>query len=235
LRIDFLEFEIASSSEKFIFILHDLDSRDFFEIEIPYSLQKPNVNISQPPRKLLNHISTLNEETQKSILDIRNQILGFDKRIKEIIAGSHIFYGKTEKSPCAEFFISPTFKSIRLFLWLPHPDRKKTCRMEIETKNFISVDRICYSSKGTKHNERVEIPIYGAIYPYWSNPTALATFLENNENNHWDYATRNYAKLLGKPDLSNSLNLIVEIALDKWLERISTKPSKLVEVVPTFA
>lgn len=85
LEIDFLRFEIVFRDDKFIFVLKDIDSNKTLETNIFYNLQKQNINISQPPRKLLNIISALNEDRQKNILDIRNQILGFDERIKEIV------------------------------------------------------------------------------------------------------------------------------------------------------
>ncbi|WP_414528957.1 endonuclease NucS domain-containing protein [Nodularia chucula] len=107
-----------------------------------------NDNIPEAPRLLLDWLGALTETELENLKQIRQQILGFDHRIEEIIVNKSIVYasryGKDKLRQCAEFSFDRKSKKIILFLWLIIPNRqnKTIARMQVDTtEEYLTYSR----------------------------------------------------------------------------------------------
>jgi RecB family endonuclease NucS len=211
LSIEFLTFKIVHEDLRFNFILQNTENGQFSHFDIVYKQEEVKRILPSVPRKLLNWTLSNDENIQKRILDIREKILNFDERLKEINSTSSVLYSKTKNSPCAEFRFDKLSNSFRLFLWLPHPSRKHMARMLISTQDWLSVTRLDYCPKGFRKGDAWD-------WSYWSDPIDLVKWYQKDRTG---YAAKGYKKLLDNPSKANSLDLIIEVALDIWLTKIS--------------
>jgi RecB family endonuclease NucS len=192
LFFQFVQFNIIQTREKFCLQLEDIDIGKVSKVDIIYQQRDSTENIPAPPRALLNLLSKGNDDAREVLLQIRETILSFDQRMKEVSASGVISYGKGKSKPCAEIRILSFSKKPGLILWLPNPkiifNQKRIGRMRIYTKDWNKVSRIDYMPKGTRFTRD------------W-----------------WEF--EEYVKLIGINKL-NSLENIVEIALETWLKRL---------------
>lgn len=121
LFLEFLQFEIIETGDKCHLHLKDIDTNKVTKVKIPQLTTDTTESLPIPPPALLKLLSGCTPEQTKVILQIRNQILSFDKRIEEMSTAASIKYGngKSKQSKlCAEFG-SDSKGSILIFLWLP--------------------------------------------------------------------------------------------------------------------
>jgi RecB family endonuclease NucS len=121
LSITFLQFEIVRVGEKLYLKLKNIDTERLFSLELRHRERSSTESIPIPPKLLQKLLSSCSLEQLKVIMEIRNQILSFDKRLEEISTGGSIKYGngknKTSKF-CAEL-CSDSKGNFLIFLWLP--------------------------------------------------------------------------------------------------------------------
>lgn len=191
LSIQFLQFEIFANGEKFYLHLKKIDSGKVSQVEIHHQERDSTGNIPAPPRALLNLLSKGDSDAHEVLLQLREKMLRFDKRMKELSASGVISYGRGKSKPCAEIRIMSYSKKPGLFLWLPNPklifNIKRMGRMGIRT-DWKRVLNIYYMPNGT-------------------------TFTRET----WVF--EEYMRLIGGKN-SNSLESLVDIALEKWMERL---------------
>ena len=152
MSLQFLTFEILADGKKFYLHLKDIDSGKLSQLEINHQERDSTDNIPAPPRALLNLLSKGDSDAREVLLQIREKILRFDKRMKEISTSRVILYGRRKSKPCAEIRIVSYSKKPGLMLWLPNPklifNIKRMGRMSIRT-DCKSVLNIYYMPKGT--------------------------------------------------------------------------------------
>lgn len=192
LFFQFVQFEIIETSKKSYLQLEDIDLSKVSKVDIIYRERDSTEKIPAPPRALLNLLSKGNDDAREVLLQIRETILSFDQRMKEVSASGVISYGKGKSKPCAEIRILSFSKKPGLILWLPNPkmifNQKRIGRMRIYTKDWNKVSRIDYMPKGTRFTRD------------W-----------------WEF--EEYVKLIGINKF-NSLGNIVDVALKTWLKRL---------------
>lgn len=135
LELDFLHLEVFKK-DGFYLQLNDIDTKQVYLIKIPYreiDLININEGILPPPQLLLDWLGSCTVSEEERILKIRQQILAFDNRIKEITESKSIKYGRGKTNLCAELVFERKLKKLILFLWLPIPNRrtKAVGRMQI--------------------------------------------------------------------------------------------------------
>ncbi len=193
LSLQFLKFEIFVDGEKFYLQLKDIDGGKVSQVEIFHQERDSTENIPAPPRALLNLLSKGDGDAREVLLQIRDKILRFDKRMKEISASGVISYGRGKSKPCAEIRILSYSKKPGLILWLPNPklifNVKRMGRMSIRT-DWKNVLEIYYMPKGARFVK------YDGIWTF-----------------------EQYIRLIDEKK-SNSLESLVDIALEKWIEKL---------------
>lgn len=191
LFIEFLKFEILTNQNKLYFQCKNIDTGKVSQLEIPYQKTDSTINISAPPRVLLNLLSKGDNDAYNVLLQVRDKILRFDKRMKEVSASGVVVYGKGKSKPCLEIRILSYSKKPGIFLWLLNPravfNKRRMCRMGIVT-DWKSVSQIYYQPKG-----------------------------KMTASDIWIF--EEYIRLIGE-NKSNSLGSLINIALEQWLERL---------------
>lgn len=121
LFIQFLKFDIVTPGENFYLQLRDIDTEKVFQLEISSQHRDSTESLPKPPKLLQTLLSSCSPEQLKAIVEIRNQILSFDKRMEEISSAGSIKYGNGKRKSsklCAEFCCDSKGEFL-IFLWLP--------------------------------------------------------------------------------------------------------------------
>ncbi len=228
LSFTFLCFEITQNAKQLYFSLKDLDGFEFSKLTIPYPSEyvidtpKETVSLRAIPKPSKAFQKVLDEqlsEHRERILQIRQKFLRFDERIGELNTAVTVRYGlkkgKDELHTGKQFaeFYSEFFKGIfhglHLYLWLPFP----TGRIYIRTYN--------QSEKGI-----MKLDIWGLRESSWQTVSELG--LKRNPNPrayitqscNFEFYSEMYAAITGKKLKSNSLDELIDLALEEWLQRL---------------
>lgn len=246
LPISFIEFSIVQDSEKFYFLLKHIDKSEVIaKREILAKNENHNINIPEPPRVLLNLLKDSSELERKSILSLRESIFNYHPKIKEFAKNKHLLYGSTENKTCVEFRYDETRKIIALFLWLPHKTSRSlsskiiVARMRI-WHDWQTVSDVGHVPKGNSRMISCQEGIEGNIIPlnklfprkhhkdrYTNNLAYRERLIESQcvyTKPHYKsplaLCLKDYYKLVSMSNISNSLDDLVKLALDTWIEKI---------------
>lgn len=213
LDIELLTFDLETRDQDLDLKLME-SGAEVASIPVPHHLKTPPVNIaiSSPPRKLLNWLSDSPEPEFQGIMAVREQLLGFDQRMKEVVEPQKIIYGKGKTKPCAEIrrqnigvsSKSPTWSPV-LFLWLPDVDgSSRIFRMMIwphESWQFC---------KGIGHT-----PTACKVKRVWHLPSCSELI-----RTRYAEIRQQYKQTLSTDGEKCLLPKLVDLALQIWLNRI---------------
>ena len=130
LDIALLTFRLAATAKDVTLSLHDASGHEVSALHLPEALNvaKPEIEVPEPPRKLLNWLSHSKPEEYDWVMQMRSQILCFDPRMREIVESNRIIYGKGKSKPCCELRRPGSSgyvqDALAYFLWLPYPERR---------------------------------------------------------------------------------------------------------------
>jgi RecB family endonuclease NucS len=219
LSIRFLQFQLVMSEEALYLQLKDIDTDKLLQLELHRQERDSAESLPIPPKLLQKLLSSCSNEQVKVIMEIRNQILGVDKRMEEISTAGSIKYGngksKTSKF-CAEF--CPNSKGeLLVFLWLPFKGgaSQKIGRAKMginyETGNAVIEG---YVSKGIRTKN-----------PPFNKDTATWIEKINNKIHNSEVLTYEEFKLFerytyDKTFTYGAINDAVDGALQHWLKRL---------------
>jgi RecB family endonuclease NucS len=219
LSLRFLQFKLVMSGEVFYLQLKDIDTDKLFQLEIRRQDRDSTESLPIPPKLLQKLLSSCSNEQVKVIMEIRNQILSFDKRMEEISTAGSIKYGngKSKISKfCAEF-CSNSKGELLVFLWIGFKggESQKTGRAKMginyETGNAVIEG---YVSKGIRTKN-----------PPFNKDTATWIEKINNKIDNSEIITYQESKLLDRYTYDNafrygSISDAVDGALQHWLKRL---------------
>ena len=215
LNIELLRFDFEERDQE-LYLRVIESSSEVASMPVPSSLKTPpaEVAIAGPPRKLLNWLSDSPEAEFQGMMGVREQLLGFDKRIKEVVEPQAIIYGKGKTKPCAEIRrqnVGVSSKSPkwmpRLFLWLPDLDgNSRILRMIIGSdESWKHVEAVGYCPTACRTKRIWHLPrhleIVSGCYGY-------------------DSTLQKYGQALSADGEECLLPKLVELALHVWLSRI---------------
>ncbi|OZH52658.1 hypothetical protein AFK68_22945 [Hydrocoleum sp. CS-953] len=193
LDFQFLEFSVIQDEDKFYLYLRDVDNGEISKAILPYQELENDLDLPAPPKALLKVVNNLDSQQQEEVLKVRQKILGFDTRMREFYyAGSVRRYGNgnNKTSKFSAEFCSNTKGELILFLWLPSQDNKRIVRTLVYTDWKGELIIVGTCRKGIG-----VINVHGVI----------------GLNNVGDTPIETDNKSLGS---------LVDLALQKWLERI---------------
>ncbi|MEW6496805.1 MAG: endonuclease NucS domain-containing protein [Cyanobacteriota bacterium] len=219
LSIQFLQSEVVVSGERFYLQLKDIDTEKLFHLEIRHQDKDSTERLPTPPKLLQKRLSSCPPEQLKVIMEIRNQILSFDKRMEEISTAGSIKYGngksKTSKF-CAEF-CSDSKGKLLVFLWIPFKagasQKVGRAKMGInyETGNALIES---YVSKGIRTKNLPFNKDTATSIEKIKNKIDNSEILTYEEFKLFDRYTYNYRFIYC------SINEMVDTALKYWLKRL---------------
>jgi hypothetical protein len=215
LNIELFTFEIRINEHQHVLKIVGPDSQEYSSTVVPYEpdLQTTELSISSPSRKLLNWLSESPATEFQGINHGREQILGFDKRIKEVVESQFIIYGKGKTKPCAEIRrqnVGASSKSPvwvpRLFLWLPDLDgSNRTLRMMIgPDESWQFVKSVGYSSRACRTSK------------VWHLPSQLDRLIFNRHAE----IKQQYRQTLSPDGTKCVFDKLVDLSLQTWLGRL---------------
>ena len=232
LDIEFVEFAISQVDACLTFELKQ-NNRQSVKLAITCSPETNDVDIASPPRALLNLLSQCSEGEYQSALKIREHILKYDKRIKEITGSSSIYYGSGKTRLCAELRFDKGREKLAIFLWLPHvastsmSAKKITARMRLWT-DWRKVPDLGHVPKGlgkmTGLTDR-QFPDEESRSKYFDDPNYRKSFVKLRGYSNPSYkcglalAIEDYMKLIGESEALDSLDYLIDLALKTWLKR----------------
>lgn len=119
LDIELVEFAIYQVDDCLTFQLKQ-DKKQVVKLKIACSPETNDVEIPSPSRALLNLLSKCSEGEHQNALKIRERILKFDNRIKEITGSNGICYGSGKTRVFAKLRFDKEFEKLMIFLWIPN-------------------------------------------------------------------------------------------------------------------
>ncbi|MEM6598440.1 MAG: endonuclease NucS domain-containing protein [Cyanobacteria bacterium P01_C01_bin.69] len=128
LSLELLTFHLNASADDIKLTLRDTSNTQVSALLLPnaLSIAQSEIEIPEPPRKLLNWLSRSSEKEYDWVMRLRRQLLSFDPRMKEVVTSTSIFYGRGKTKACCELRKTRPNKvrnrAITYFLWLPHPE-----------------------------------------------------------------------------------------------------------------
>lgn len=191
LSVQFLQFDILVNEVKFYLQLKDIDTEKLSQLKIPYLENDSSDDIPTPSRALLNLFNKGDKNSYEVLLQMRGKILRFDKRMKEMSASGVVVYGKGKSKPCVEIRLLSYSKKPGIFLYLLNP------------RVIFNKRRMCRMGIVTDWKRVSQI---------YYQPKGKMT-----ASDIWTF--EEYIRLIGEKK-SNSLDVLVDIALETWLKRL---------------
>lgn len=204
LDFEFWKFEVIQENNHFYLLLINIDTGQIIKTEMAYQEKyayKLPENLPAPPKALQNLLSQGTSDAKKRLLEIRERLLGFHERIQEITSTGVIKYGRGKTKLCAEINLDtggalPSINSEpysllkRPFLWL---------YLLITHMGRPAVGRMRIRTNDWKNIQSIE-------YIPRGKRSGTSCKFDN---------------LLAKAtNQSNQLDLLVDIALETWLNRL---------------
>ena len=245
LKIEFLMFHVVQSHQTFALALKHLDTGECIKASIFYQPPVSSISLPKPPQTLLSKLAKGPIDDRDGVMALRQQLLSFDDRIKEISSTSSILYGSGKSSACAELRYDSKRKRIVLFLWLPHvvtgfKQRHIVARLRLWT-DWLTVSDLAHVPKGTGRVISVDEWLAGDLRPlnklmpkgswnkerYKKDSSWKVRYI--NAHRHSRHVTHytsgvamsfeRYREVIEQPVLSGQLQEITQLALKTWLER----------------
>ena len=224
LSIEFMQVSILQNSDTFSLKLESLDNQEAQKIQIPYQEVKPGLEIQDEPdipEQLVRWLGSCPPQQQEGFRKIRSYILGYHERMREFVNKKSIQYGTGKTKLCAEFYFDSRNQVPIFFLWLPLPSNwkaKSIGRLRLWTDGILVTD-VGHVPEGLGKmrlkNEWEEIP-----KEKWPRKSLLCN---GSHRSHTPVNSCGYLRrVTGESELKelSSLEIFVEIALQKWLEKL---------------
>lgn len=222
LSIEFIQTVILQDSGEFSLKLEHLNGQIDKQIHIPYEELKPEFELQEEPaipEQLVHWLGSCPPQQQEGFRKIRSYILGYHERMREFVDKKIIQYGTGKTRLCAEFHFDSRNQVPVLFLWLPLPSNKK-----ISGRLRLWTDGIVVSDAGHVPEGLGKMRL-GKEWEGISKEKWPRKYLLDNlsHKSHMPVNSRGYLRMVtGKTELEElpSLEIFVEIALQKWLEKL---------------
>lgn len=224
LSIEFIKTAISQDSDTFSLKLESLDSQETQKIQIPYQEVKPGLELQDEPdipEQLVRWLGSCPPQQQEGFRKIRSYILGYHERMRELVDKKSIQYGTGKTKLCAEFYFNSRNQVPIFFLWLPLPSNWKAIsigRLRVWTDGILVTD-VGHVPEGLGkmrlEKEWREIP-----KEKWPRKSLLNNL---SHRSHTPVPVQGYLRITtGSYDSKElpSLETFVEIALQKWLEKL---------------
>ena len=218
LDIHFWRFEILQVECQFYLLLEDIDTSETLKYEIPYrevNYFRSRRNLPAPPKVLLEHLGGCAEDEQQAVLSLRERLLSFDSRMKEETTAKSIQYGTGKTKLCAELFFNKKKSELVLFLWIPLWRYRKEAlgRHRIWT-DWHQVLYFGHAPEGL--GKRMPVSHWNSI-PREKWPRQFSSMSDYEADNF----SERLAMRIGCKDTSLSLVSLLDLALEKWLAKLS--------------
>lgn len=226
LVFEFIQVKVTQTEQFYLELRFEDEGKPPVLAPLPYQemgLARPPEALENVPGTLLKWLGTCSGAEQEAFLETRQQILTFDSRIQEIIEAKSIQYGTGKSKLCAEICFNRSLQRPILFLWLPLPTYWKA----FNKPERIGRLRLWLNDGALTHVGHVPEG-FGKMRPEeeWESiprskwPRKSLTY-NSSHRSLTANPIRGYMRIsLGVEDSSNPLELVVSVALQKWIDRL---------------
>lgn len=195
LAFEFLEFELLQTNNHLYLSLRNIEIGKVLTAEITLpakELYKLSENLPKAPRALQTILSTGTSDTKDRLLEVRERILGFHERVHEISASGVIKYGRGTNKLCAEIRLDSSLNRPFLWLYLPitYAGRPAIGRMKIWTNDWNNIQFVHHIPQNKRSGLKYKFDNF-----------------------------KQYIELAKATNQSNQLDILLDLALETWLER----------------
>jgi RecB family endonuclease NucS len=243
--IEFLTFQLQPDQGGVSLTLSHLDTGGRTATHVPEQIAPSQPAVASPPKALLSLLRPCPTEDQQGVLALRQQLLSFNQRMREITSASSVLYGNGKSNPCAEVRYDSKRERVALFLWLPHaviasPRRNIVARMRVWT-DWQVVSDLAHIPQALGRTVTVDEWLEGRIRPlnkvlpkgqwlkqrYDDDEVWRLKFINAHRSStrlaHYRSGVAltftSYQQVVQRPELLNSLIDIAQLALKTWLGR----------------
>jgi RecB family endonuclease NucS len=222
LKIDFLQLAITRKSQDFYLQLTNCDTNFVNEVQIPYQeldIAIKASNVLAPPQLLLDWLGSCNGDQQQAIIKMRERILSFDERIKEKIEGKNTIKYKGKSQLVAELYFQKKTLELVIFLWLPIPSSLFGDKKEVIGRVRLWIDGTSVSHVGhiPEGVGKMKLQSQWDAIPKEKQPQLMQSLSYKSlipVSINW------YGNLRDSCKISDSLELLVDLSLSKWLVKV---------------
>jgi RecB family endonuclease NucS len=218
LAIEFWQFEVHQEATQFYLQLKNADTGQIATAAIPHQVVNAasfGDQTAPPPKRFSDWLDGCTAAEQQGLLRIRATMLGFDQRLQEVVTTKNIQYGRGQKV-CAELRFSRKTGKPVLFLRITLPTfgvkKKVVGRMRV----WLEGDDAVY---------------VGHVPDGLGKMKTLAEWAEEGVQSHrlsssWSSKSSQpieveaYLHRVEQPAGTNALDTLVNLALQKWLEKL---------------
>ena len=226
LSFEFVEVRVQKLEQFYLELRFEDAETSPIRAALPYrelELDDQSDDLAKIPAQLLNWLGGCSVAERQSFLRVRQQILAFDSRIREVVEAKSIQYGTGKTRLCAEICFSRSQQRPVLFLWLTLPtswkesakaERIGRLRLWLNDGSLTHVGHVSTGLGKMRLKEEWEaIP---------SSRWPRRTLLNNlSHRSHIPIAIKGYARLsLGVERSDDYLGACVSLALQTWLGRL---------------
>ena len=211
LNVEPITFSLEAASDDISLVLRDASGNVLSTLRLPEALHhtQPQISISEPPQKLLNWLSAVQEPEYTWILELRKRLLNADTRMQERVEANSIFYEKNKSKPCCKLRkIRPSEyrgEGIDCYLWLPDPENNPHV-----IKMWVGIDI---------DNQKVLVMQYGKKGYKSGSPWRFPACVERMEQFNYERALAQYRPFIEADRTITPAN-IVNLALKTWRDRL---------------
>jgi RecB family endonuclease NucS len=234
LNYEFYTFDISQTENKIYFNLNTVTGNLIAQQMLFYTSDytfddsvalEPSRTLPSSPKTLLRTLDEHFPEKKEEILQLRAKILSFDIRMGETSTAVTQRYGLKKGNTdiyqsrlCAELyscFYKGNFQGIKFSLWLPFPKGKIFSQRQYCQADKVLM-KICMISYLHKKCWEEVLQISKIIVQ--RNPKPQVNSGESYSLNTYLWW---YSQITGKKSHANSLDTLVDLALEEWIENIN--------------
>ena len=227
LSFEFIEARVQKSDQFYLELRSEDSENPIGRVMLSY--QEPNLGYqlndsADVPELLLKWLGACSVIEQQVLLRIREHILGFDARMREIVADKSIQYGTGKSKLCAEIRFSRSEQRPILFLWLTLPtywkDSGRSAERVGRLRLWLREGKLTHVGHVAKGLGKMRLKEEWESVPKKRWPRQI--LLDNlSHRSHIPVAAAVYARIsLGIESSADYLKTCVSIALQKWLEKL---------------
>ena len=226
LSFEFIEARVQKSEQFYLELWSEDNESPLGRLVLPYrepELSYQAEDLADVPDLLLKWLGTCSATEQQAVLRTREQILGFDPRMQEIVADNSVQYGTGKTKLCAEIRFSRSEQRPILFLWLTLPTYWKNSARSVEMigrlRLWLDEGKLTHVGHVAKGLGKMRLRGKWEAIPKKRWPRR--TLLDNRTHRaHVPVEVAEYARIsLGVESSADYLDTCVSIALKKWLEK----------------
>ncbi|MEM1279131.1 MAG: recombinase RecB [Cyanobacteria bacterium P01_H01_bin.152] len=226
LAFEFIEAKVTQTNQFYLELHREDSAMPLIKAELPVQeieLDPQPADSPKIPKQLLEWLGACSAQDQHAILKVRQQMLSFHPRMRELVTKRSIQYGTGKTKLCAEICFLRAQQHPVVFLWLPLPTgHANSNRAERTGRLRLWLHNGCVTHVGHVPSGfgKMRLPAEWEALPksQWSRKYLIENFSHRSMT---PVAIKGYNQsVLGTASQQMTLSEAVALALSKWLGKL---------------